>query len=48
VDLRARILAHRFDFTGSYSDAVAALRRHADELTTATPLPNDGAWFLLP
>jgi hypothetical protein len=39
---------NRFEFTGSYGDAVAALRRHADELATATPLPNDGVWFLLP
>ena len=39
---------NRFEFTGTYGDALAALRRHAEQLAAATPLLNDGTWFLLP
>jgi hypothetical protein len=39
---------NRFEFTGTYADAVSALRRHADELAASTPLPGGDSWWLLP
>jgi hypothetical protein len=39
---------NRFEFTSTYGNAIAALRRHAEQLAEATRLPNDGTWFLLP